>query len=461
MIIQSCNVLANAAGIFPSMTVADARALLPAIVIQDDIPGLPNKLLLSFARWFIRYTPVVAIDGEDGLLLDATGCAHLWGGEQAYLQDMHKRIQGFGYHSRLSMAATIGAAWAVSRYGANLQVIPDNKTAAALLALPAAALRPEPATLERLQKLGLRQIKQFIQLPRSSLRRRFGAPLLLRIDQALGTAAEIINPVMPLSEYREWLPCMDPIVSATGIEIAIQTLLEKLCALLKKEEKGLRSAKLSCHRVDGKIIPVTVNTSMPSSNPVHLFKLLELHISSIEPDLGIELFVLEAMGVEASTARQDHLWSANGGLTHLPLAELLDRIAGRFGEQVIQRFLPDAHYWPERSYKQAASLQEKPFTEWKASRRRPLRLLRKPALIEVTAPIPDYPPMFFKYAGRLYKIARADGPERIEQEWWLQEGQHRDYYIVETAEGQRFWLFRLGHYDAAKTYGWYLHGFFA
>jgi protein ImuB len=147
-------------------------------------------------------------------------------------------------------------------------------------------------------------------------------------------------------------------------------------------------------------------------------------------------------------------------LDDIGLSELIDRFAGKFGANQIQRYLPDEHYWPERSVKPALSLDEKINTIWKVDRPRPLQLLQKPERIEVTAPIPDYPPMLFRYKGKLHKIIKADGPERIEQEWWLQQGQHRDYYYVEDEEGKRYWLFRSGHY-ADKSYQWFIHGFFA
>jgi protein ImuB len=68
--------------------------------------------------------------------------------------------------------------------------------------------------------------------------------------------------------------------------------------------------------------------------------------------------------------------------------------------------------------------------------------------------------MMFRYKGRVHKIIKADGPERIEQEWWVATGRHRDYYAVEDEDGKRYWLFRSGHYDADKTFKWFIHGFF-
>jgi len=140
---------------------------------------------------------------------------------------------------------------------------------------------------------------------------------------------------------------------------------------------------------------------------------------------------------------------------------LIDRLAGKIGADAIHRYLPAEHYWPERSFKKSSSLIEQPTTQWKLDAPRPLRLLEAPESIEVTAPIPDYPPMLFRHKGKLHKIVKADGPERIEQEWWIEEGQHRDYYSVEDEEGCRYWLFRSGHYDAEKKPQWFVHGFFA
>ncbi|HEY0896139.1 MAG TPA: DNA polymerase Y family protein, partial [Sphingobacteriaceae bacterium] len=143
------------------------------------------------------------------------------------------------------------------------------------------------------------------------------------------------------------------------------------------------------------------------------------------------------------------------------LAELLDRLENKVGKEKIHRYLPAEHYWPERSIREAGSLQEAAATMWRNEKPRPVHLLKKPEPIEVTAPIPDYPPMVFLYKGKRHQVLKADGPERIEREWWLETGEHRDYYNVEDEHGQRYWLFRLGHYAGGEMSQWYLHGFFA
>lgn len=460
MVITATNPLTEQEGIYSGMVVADARVIIPTLNVLDDQPGLPAKLLNGLGEWCIRFTPVVAIDLPDGLLLDVSGCAHLWGGEDLYLKQIVSRLKNIGYHVRAAMADTIGAAWAFARFGSGFDIIETTKQATALLALPPESLRLEAETVERLHVLGLRKIQNFINLPRSTLRRRFGEQFIKRLNQALGHEEEIIIPLHPVELYCERLTCLDPIVTRTGIEIALQQLLEALCKRLQQEQKGLRTACFKCYRVDGITIPVEIGTNRATFNITHLFKLFELKLSGIEPALGIELFTLDATKVEDVSTMQGQLWQKTGGLNDTGLAELLDRFTGKFGAKHIQRYLPDEHYWPERSFKSAQNLFEENTAGWKVERPRPLQLLSSPAPIEVTAPIPDYPPMLFRYKGTLHKVIKADGPERIEQEWWLQQGQHRDYYYVEDEHGCRYWIFRLGHYTD-ESYQWFLHGFFA
>lgn len=460
MVVTAANELAQAQGIDVGMVVADARALLPGLTVLDENPGLEEKLLHRIAEWMIRFTPVVALDMPDGLVLDASGCTHLWGGDKEYITDIYKRLLSKGYTVRISIADTVGVARAVARFSKSGWVVAPGNHLSALLPLPPQALRLEQETVERLHKLGLHTIGQFINMPLHTLRRRFGNDCILKLHRALGYEEELLLPVVPKAEYEERLPCLEPIVTAIGIEIALKELLDKLCTRLQDEQKGLRSLTFRGYRIDGKVEQLQVQTIRASHSTTHLFKLLEAGLVTIEPDLGIELFTLVATGVEDHIALQEQLWSEKGRLTDIRLSELIDRVAGRIGSNQISRYCPDEHYWPERSFKKLAKLQDAIETGWQADKRRPIQLLSPPEPITVTAPIPDYPPMSFKHKGVLHTIARADGPERIEQEWWLQDGLHRDYYIVEDKEGRRYWIFRLGHYDDAGNHQWFLHGYF-
>ena len=490
-LVSAADPQAEAQGIYSGGTVADARAIIPELEVIDDIPGIAEKLLTGLATWAIRFTPSAAIDLPDGLLLDSTGCAHLWGGEEGYVGALRARLGAAGYDVRIAMADTVGAAWGLARYrgiardGGTRPVDAGGLAAAravdgtmvadggqvwpgvlardceAVLGLPPAALRLEPAILDKLQKLGFVTIGDFAHLTRSALRRRFGPSLLLRLDQAFGREGEGIQPLHPAALYEERLPCLEPISTATGIGIAIERLLGVLTRRLEKEGKGLREAVLKTFRVDGKVAQVQIATNRPSHNAIHLYKLFELKIVTIEPGLGIELFVLEAPKVEDLSPLQEQFWAGDQGPEAPAIAELIDNLINRFGAESIVRYLPDEHHWPERSVKRAVTPDERPSISWRTDRPRPVHLLAKPEPIEVAAPVPDYPPMLFKYRGKVHRIKKADGPERIEREWWLQEGPHRDYYCVEDEEGARYWLFRSGHYTGDDMQRWFLHGFFS
>ncbi|MEJ7912438.1 MAG: DNA polymerase Y family protein, partial [Chitinophagaceae bacterium] len=326
VIIISANALAEAQGIYAGLSVADARAMLPSLTVLDDRPALGGQLLQRIAEWCIRFTPFAAVDAPDGLLLEVTGCAHLWRGEDRYLADIIRRLDERGYGARGALADTIGTAWGQARFGQNSFIIPPGKQPEALSLLPAAALRLDPDMLDRLHKLGLRQIKDFISMPRSALRRRFGVLILQRLAQALGGEEETIQPIHPPDPYSERLPCPEPIVTLTGIEIALQRLLETLCARLREEGKGLRVAIFRGYRVDGQAQGLQIGTARASHNVVHLFYLFRIKLSTIEPALGIELFMLEAPHTEDHGPAQATMWDAMGGLGDSRLSELLDRL---------------------------------------------------------------------------------------------------------------------------------------
>lgn len=460
LIITAANIQAQAQGITSGMLVADAKAITPGLGVRDDLPDMRSRLLKLIGEWCIRYTPVIAVDLPDGLILDISGCAHLWGGERKYLKEITGKLQAKGYDVRAAISDTVGTSWAIARFGKITPIIEPGQQASALLPLSASSLRLEQAVLDRLQKLGLHTINSFITIPRPVLRRRFGTGLLQRIDQALGNEDEYMEPIVPVEPYQERLPCLEPIRTATGIEIALNRLLEILCERLRKEGKGIRKAFFKGYRIDSKVVQIEIGTNRASHHIKHLFKLFELKISSMEPASGIELFVLEATKVEHVDIDQETLWiEESSSLDDQNIAELLDRLAGKFGKSTINRYLPDEHYWPERSIKAAIAINEKPSTKWRTDKIRPVELLSRPQPIEVTAPIPDYPPMLFRYNGKVHKIKKADGPERIEREWWMDAGEHRDYYQVEDEDNHRYWLFRSGHYSERSQ--WFIHGFFA
>lgn len=459
MVIKAASPLAVKEGIGVGKVLADARAVLPGLKVLDHDTGSEVKLLKALAEWCIRFTPSVAVDPPDGLLLDISGCSHLWGGEEIYRQTIVGRLEQGGYHVSAAIADTVGAAWAMARFSreGSFIVQPEGQ-ANALAALPPEALRLELTVLQRMHELGFRNIAQFMNIPSPALRRRFGDSLLQRLGQALGSHPEVLLPVVPVEPYVERLSCLEPICTATGIRMALEQLLQAICSRLQKEGRGVRTAVFNAYRIDGELQQVTIGTNRASHNAAHLFRLFEQKIPTIEPALGIELFALVVPVVEATGDVQERLWNEKGGQAQI--ARLLDNIAGKMGMHTIRSYAPAEQHWPERSVRPIASLSGTPAMVWPTDRQRPLHLLSRPEPIDVMVPLPDYPPLLFTHKGKVFKLLKADGPERIEQEWWASEGPSRDYYRVEDEQGARYWIFRLGHYAEGNAQ-WFLHGFFA
>src|SRR5690606_15470114 len=189
--------------------------------------------------------------------------------------------------------------------------------------------------------------------------------------------AEFLRPVKPVLPWQERLNSMEPIVSAKGIGIAIQRLLETLCLRLQSEGMGLRKAVLKVWRVDGEMQQIAIGTHRPSRHVSHLFKLFEHKIPMLPPGLGFETFLLEASVVEPFVQEQAAIWTASSQ-SDAQIGELLDRIQSRVGPKSIARYLPAAHHWPERAVKQAVPLWEEPAMPWRTDLPRPVHLLDRP-----------------------------------------------------------------------------------
>jgi protein ImuB len=263
MVVMAASVPAQQQGIAAGMVLADAKALCPSIEVLDHKPGLTDQLLQRIAEWCIRFTPIAGPDSPAGILLDATGCTHLWGGEEAYLKDIINRLAARGYTARAAIADTVGASWAWARYGGPHTIIQNNQQKQSLLSLTVSALRLGGETVVRLHKLGLRQIGDIASLPPSAIRRRFGPLLLQRLRQAWGDEEELLTPVYPPLPFQERLPCLEPIVTLTGIEMALERLLAALCNRLRKEGKGARNAVFRCYRIDGGAQGIEIGTNRP------------------------------------------------------------------------------------------------------------------------------------------------------------------------------------------------------
>ncbi len=466
-IIRAVNAAARADGLRVGLKVADGRAMVPHLRIVDDDPARDRQTLAAIADWCDRYTPFAACDGRDGLFLDITGGAHLFGGEAALLADILARLDGFGFAGRGAVADTPGAAWAVARHGhATDPIIPPNGGPAALAGLPVAGLRLDAALADTLDRLGLKRIGDLAALPRPALAARFGAGLCRRLDQAFGTVGEPISPRRPAPALRVRLAFVEPVARQADIAYALDRLLADLCRQLEKAHRGARRLELALFQTGGGVIRLAAGTSAPTRDPRHLARLFAEPLAQHAPDPGdagaeIESAVLAA--AETGPFAADQLALDDGTSTGTEVAALVDRLANRLGAGNVFRIAPVESHIPERAVatRPAFAVRRGDAGGWRRDPPRPLRLFTRPVPIEVVASVPEGPPARVRWRNQTLRIRHAAGPERIAGEWWRERAPTRDYYRVEDQDGRRLWLYRAGLYRPDTPPRWFLHGLFA
>ena len=494
-LLAAINPAAAAAGLAPGMPLADALSFLPGLVTAPADPAADSAALTRLAEWCGRYSPWTAPDlqtgGDDnGVKIEITGSSHLWGGETALAADLARRLALQGIAHRIAIAGTLGAAWALARYAAAdaqpaLPAPQDER--AALAPLPVEALRLDPLTVQGLRRVGLRQVGELYPMPRDALARRFGDSVASRLDQAFGDLPEPLSPLGETPSRRVRLSFAEPIADPADLARAIARLVEDLTTRLAREGVGARRLDLGFHRIDGRVEHIRIGTARPSRDPRHLAGLFTAKLDTVDPGLGIEDMILAVFAVEKLPPEQAEFVAGSPEAAAHDIAPLLDRLGAHLGLDAISRIEPRQSHIPERASicvpveeKQSSKLSVIPGRrvaanpgmtsgEFAGNGRKPLRpvrLFRPPEPVEASWLVPDNPPIQFTWRRRLHRVARADGPERIAEEWWTEEGfgeadAIRDYYRVEDSEGRRFWLFRAGLAHSDPPPRWFVHGLFA
>ena len=428
-------------------------------------------LLENIADWCDRFTPLVSLDAPDGLFLDITGAAHLFGGEAAMLALVAARIADQGFAVRAAVAGTPLAARAMARYAHGF-LVPPGGEAAAVAPLPIDALDSDAKTLRALRHAGLKTIGQVADRLHSELSERLGQAFVTRLRMMLGACSQPLQPRRPLPDLMAEQHFAEPIVTEDAIAASLLGLAQSLGEVLERQGRGARVLEAAFFRADGRVDRIAIRTGEALRDAKVMLRLLRQKLDALADPLdagfGFDLIRLEA--VLAEETRPATISFDSDENARRQVAFLVDRLSARFGGARIQRFVPQDTHIPEAAGV-AVPAQDRDFVsqEWHLQRqpgdppRRPLRLLERPEEIEAGFPVaPDGPPKFFRWRQCRHDVARAEGPERIAMEWWKKPGLTRDYFRIETSDGQRFWLYRDGFFapDEARP-RWYLQGIFA
>ena len=511
-VISSLNDMGQGQGLQVGQPVRDAHAMCPGLMTQQRSSVGETRFLEALQRWAVKFSPWVAPEDGDALVVDLTGCTHLFGGEVQLMQVVEDDCIDLGLSVLMGLADTRGAAWALARFAGRaarsdrsgdaidqearatrsragkrrhwtkggaapavrtkpadvVRIAEPGQTYGALSPLPIAALRLESEMTAQLGRLGLRRVGDLLGQPRAALARRFGRGLVLRLDQAMGSAPEPVSPAKPPDHFVVRMTLPEPIGLAEDVMAGIDRLLPRLCNSLETQGKGARRVRLEAYRSDHAVEAVEVGLARASFDPHRIRPLLEMKIEEIDAGFGIDMLRLVAAQVEPvhNVQAVGHLQAGAAVRARLAQTNALDDLIGRLGARVgldaIRRLHPASSHIPEKSHKILSAAWSEPYDgPWPLSPNpRPL-LMWQPEPVHAPA-VPQMPDTF-RWRGRDLTRLRAIGPERIAPEWWLDDPNWRtgtrDYWVTDTRDGQRLWLF-FGH-GGGMSPGWFCQGSFA
>lgn len=468
---------ARAAGLSVGMPLADARAQLPHLSVAERPFAEERADLERLARWCVRFSPMAApvhaVFEAHGLMLDVTGVAHLFGDEADLAAAMIKDVRALRLSARVAIADTIGLSAALAGFDPRAKagvIAPPGAGLSAIAHLPIAALRLEGAAEDGLRALGLKRVADVSRIARASLARRFGPGVMERLDQAAGQASEPLDPIAPATPIFAVRKMLDPVVTLEGLSLVARDLCASLDEKLDAAGLGARAVRLDLARVDGAVTPIAVGFARAEKAAKRLARVLiermERALDGVDLGFGVEAAALTVTKAERPCAAVVDLDpdAARRAAAAEALSALRDGLAARLGHSAVTVWAGRESHWPERAQTPCAHDASFSAAGAAVSARpdRPLFLLARPEPVEAMAEIPDGPPRRFRWRRLDFRVARAEGPERIGAEWWRGAGDTRDYFRIETEEGRRLWLFREGLYGRETDRPrWYVHGAFA
>lgn len=461
-------------GLRHGMTLAEARGLAPDIATAEADTEADAALLRRCAAACEIFTPLVALRNGTGLILDITGCIHLFGGEKELASCACRRMRRLGLAARFAIAGTPDAAWALAheRHGS---IVAPGEEEVLTQSLPIVTLERDSETILALQRAGFLTLGDLAARAPYMLAARFGEDLVIALRRILGREDIRITPLRPPPEIIAEKHFPEPLGLMDSLLAALERLVQDVARALEKREASGRHFEASFFRADGAVRHIAVETAEATRDTALLMRLIRLRIEALadplDPGFGFDALRLSVLRSEPFDAAQPSLaGEAAGQDGERAVTDLVNRLVARFGRENVRRFVTRDTHDPVRASGTAPWLAGAVAIPWAelepgSPPLRPLTLFEHPQWIDVMAEVPDSPPLRFRWRRVLHEVACAEGPERIAPEWWRETSPApatRDYYRVEDANGHRFWIFREGLYEDSNTRPrWFLHGLFA
>jgi protein ImuB len=446
--VVACDGKALARGVRAGSAVSAARALVHDLLVRPRDPAGETEALLGLAGWAAQFTPGVALELPDALVLEVSGSLKLFGGIDPVRASLRAGCARMGFTVRSACAPTArGAAW-LARAGVERCIARSADLEPALAALPVRIAVRATDTLEALHAIGARTVGDLAALPRDGLARRFGQPLLDDLDRAHGRLADPRAFYAPPAQFHARLELPAEVTQAESLLFAARRLFVQLEGFLAARAGGVRrlELRLSHRAAEASVVPIGLVA--PSRDARHFTLLARERLGTVALPEPVRALALAAADVVPLAGENIALFAdESGSLEDWP--KLVERLRARLGGAAVHGVAVAEAHRPEHAsqVREPMPAQEKAPREGETAGLRPFWLLAVPRPLEEIGAVPHY-------GGPLKLVA---GPERIESGWWDGDDVARDYFVAQTAGHALVWVYRTRGANA----GWFLHGLFA
>jgi len=430
------NTAAQHAGLRVGMRLTAAHALLPDFAMVEYDPQAQAHWQNFLAAWAYRHSSLVSAQWPGCIVMEMRASFRLLGPWAEIEARLRAELDALGFSHRIALAPTPRAALVLAGVRDGWALLQVDALAEQLDRVPVRQACLPDNVGERLQRMGIRDLRTLRALPRDSLRRRFGLPLLVHLDHLYGQIDDPLSYYTPPDHFDSRIDLGCEVKNHTALLFPLRRLIVDLCTYLSIRDGGVQRFLLRLEHDEGHT-DMDVGLLAAERESALLFELTRQRLERVKisrPVLAVRLiarelppFVPAARDLFEGRAQQS-----------LPWPQLRERLRARLGDDAVYRVSPADDPRPERAWRRVDGVELR-IGAAPARPPRPLWLLAQPE------PLRDREPRIIS------------GPERLESGWWDGEDVRRDYYVLETTQGQRVWAF----VAAGERSGWMVHGWFA
>ena len=455
------NVAAHEAGIQCGATLTDAQAICPDLLTEPRDRIREGKLLAALHIWADKYSPRISLDPPDGLVLDITGCAHLFEGEREMAERIIREATDLNMTPRIGIANTRHAARGFAKQGgSDITISAAEREPEQVAKLTIEALELEQSVVDTLSRLGVKTIGDLRRFKTAELARRFSACLPTALDELRGHRADPIIPHAAPPTFAARMTLPDPIARVDDVTAILKRLAERVCARLDEKGYAARGFELTVRCVDTGDHHRSIGFATPSRDSASILRQFQRPLETIKLEFGADQFRLEALDAEIFRHTQLKAGDAMEAQQDA-VDQTLTTLGNRLGFDRLYSPCAEPGHTPERENSFGPIVDQHPrkvepdLTTYP----RP-EIVFPPQYIRIEAP--GQPPKRFAWRGSTYDVSSAKGRERISPVPWddprtIFEAQTRDYWRARTACGRMFWLMT---FAAPSELDWFICGEF-